>query len=308
MYSFRLKPAAHSFLFPQNSPTEAIEDTQFAREMDTDSLHKDLQAKLKAVESVSELAPYFEKLMNLEALKTQISTALDKQASDEKAGDKGASQSVLQSLSDFLEDDDKAQKKMAPRKVDDDAKSDHEAGGYSNSARNGSRMDSGAPSWSTSICYNCNGQGHFARECPMRVGPSRRGNSSGGRRGPRMYNGGRSTQNVRCYHCGKDGHFARDCPEESNQDLNEKCFRCNKTGHWARDCDQPRPQGLGGGSFGSSDACHRCGKEGHWARDCDLPYQRTTRSGDKCNRCGKEGHWARDCDLPRNDGYGQDDY
>ena len=37
------------------------------------------------------------------------------------------------------------------------------------------------------LCYNCDGEGHFARECPFEK--------------PKYF----------CYHCGGEGHFARDC-------------------------------------------------------------------------------------------------
>jgi len=48
-------------------------------------------------------------------------------------------------------------------------------------------------------CYNCNQDGHLARDCP-----------DGDRRGGRGGGGGRDTV---CYNCNGSGHFARDCPE-----------------------------------------------------------------------------------------------
>ena len=48
-------------------------------------------------------------------------------------------------------------------------------------------------------CYNCQGEGHMARDCPEE---DRRG---GDRRG-----GGD------CFKCGKPGHFARECNANEN--------------------------------------------------------------------------------------------
>ena len=43
------------------------------------------------------------------------------------------------------------------------------------------------------LCYNCNGEGHFARECPFER--------------PKYF----------CYNCRGEGHFARECPAKCDQ-------------------------------------------------------------------------------------------
>ena len=59
----------------------------------------------------------------------------------------------------------------------------------------------------TMTCYNCEKQGHIAREC----------------RQPRQQ------RQPTCYGCGVKGHIRRECPT-----LN--CTRCNRRGHLAKEC------------------------------------------------------------------------
>ena len=53
------------------------------------------------------------------------------------------------------------------------------------------------------ICWTCNQEGHFSRDCSKRV--------------------------IKCFACGKEGHIRSECP-------NIKCNRCNKNGHYKENC------------------------------------------------------------------------
>lgn len=68
-----------------------------------------------------------------------------------------------------------------------------------NDRRGGDRRGGGG-----GACYNCNKQGHLARDCP-----------EGDRRDGRRGGGGRGGA---CYNCNKEGHMARECPEGDRRD------------------------------------------------------------------------------------------
>ncbi|XP_046840036.1 zinc finger protein GIS2-like [Xenia sp. Carnegie-2017] len=119
-------------------------------------------------------------------------------------------------------------------------------------------------------CYNCDCEGHIARDCPQEN--RRRGGGE-------------------CYKCGKQGHFARECTENeanirSMLDYFENmisCYNCHKMGHIAQNC--PEPRNISRGGFKS---CYKCGEPGHLAKDC--PEENA-----KCYKCGKPGHISKDC-------------
>ena len=70
-------------------------------------------------------------------------------------------------------------------------------GGFGGGRREGGRGPPGA-------CYNCNKEGHMARDCTEER-RERRGGFGGGRGGGR--GGSRA-----CYNCNEEGHMARECP------------------------------------------------------------------------------------------------
>jgi cellular nucleic acid-binding protein len=102
-----------------------------------------------------------------------------------------------------------------------------------------------APRDSDKKCYNCNGYGHIANQCPEE--------NEG--RNDRGYRNNRSDQ---CYNCRGYGHISRDCPKAR---VEKECFTCHRTGHMARDCPE-------GDKNQKSRECYKCHEEGHLARDC----------------------------------------
>ncbi len=76
-------------------------------------------------------------------------------------------------------------------------------------------------------CYNCNGLGHMARDCPSEQVERK---NTGGRNFE-----GRRNNDTKCYNCQKFGHMARDCTKEQAP---KECFSCHKQGHISRDCPE----------------------------------------------------------------------
>jgi len=115
-------------------------------------------------------------------------------------------------------------------------------------------------------CYNCQGSGHLARECP----------SERQERQERSYRP-RNNEGNKCYNCGNTGHFARECTKEprerenrenrgENRGQNDReCYNCKKVGHISRDCPE-------GGDRKRNIECHKCHENGHFARDCKSTF------------------------------------
>jgi len=156
--------------------------------------------------------------------------------------------------------------------------------------------------YSSSICYRCNGVGHFARDCPTFTGVRRDAAPSGGGPMRRVAHPTRDQPpgTSECYRCNKIGHFARECPEYTGTPYpnayrgrvaptgfarpglsrpgeygTSKCLKCNRYGHFARECRE------------EENRCYKCSESGHIAKDCD--------KADVCYVCNKEGHLAKEC-------------
>jgi len=59
-------------------------------------------------------------------------------------------------------------------------------------------------------CYNCNQDGHKAKDCPDGGGDS-------------------------CFNCKQVGHMKKDCPDGGDR----SCFNCKQDGHMKKDCPEP---------------------------------------------------------------------
>merc|ERR1712141_460820 len=92
-------------------------------------------------------------------------------------------------------------------------------------------------------CYNCNQDGHKAKDCPDGGGDS-------------------------CFNCKQVGHMKKDCPDGGGS----SCFNCKQVGHMKKDCPD------GGGR-----SCYNCKQDGHMKKDCPEPDRRNqpkTEKGD----------------------------
>jgi hypothetical protein len=90
-------------------------------------------------------------------------------------------------------------------------------------------------------CYQCQGFGHLARDCPTPKGPG----------------GGKET--VKCYRCGQPGHWARECTGHGGMASGPTgCHKCGMAGHKSAECTSPV----------DVRSCFKCGQTGHVARAC----------------------------------------
>eukprot|EP00730_Choanoeca_flexa_P020016 TRINITY_DN9786_c0_g1_i1.p1 TRINITY_DN9786_c0_g1~~TRINITY_DN9786_c0_g1_i1.p1 ORF type:complete len:408 (+),score=88.70 TRINITY_DN9786_c0_g1_i1:168-1391(+) len=128
-------------------------------------------------------------------------------------------------------------------------------------------------------CYNCNTNGHLARDCDR----------------PRVNRG--------CHLCGRTDHQRYHCPDDL-------CFNCGFPGHRINACDMPRAH--------RASECHRCHMHGHYTFQCtDLWRQYANVTQDSqlgpsrsrpplkpndalfCSNCGAGGHLNHECPKDR---------
>ncbi len=110
-----------------------------------------------------------------------------------------------------------------------------------------------APRRDAPKCYNCQGTGHLARECP-----SERQERQD--RPQRNYN--QRSYGPKCYNCQQTGHMAKECDK---QQAPKECYNCKKVGHISRDCPE-------GGDNKTDVECHKCHEVGHFARQCQSNF------------------------------------
>jgi hypothetical protein len=106
-----------------------------------------------------------------------------------------------------------------------------------------------------SVCFKCQGKGHFAKECPL------------------------TYQNNGCFNCGRRGHSAKDCRQSM------KCSNCGRNGHVLKDCRASRNQ-YDQRNTSEIGKCVKCGNPGHTKEKCNA---RT------CDFCHQIGHLKKDC-------------
>jgi hypothetical protein len=114
-----------------------------------------------------------------------------------------------------------------------------------------------------SICFKCNKEGHYFRNCPELESEEKKKREweEYEREKERMDLKDREGKQLRgyiCFKCGKEGHVAQDCKSDDNGPgfKGVICFKCGIGGHLANKCDK-RVRG-----------CFLCRKDGHIASEC----------------------------------------